>query len=209
MTEKIKTLLQRGKYRDMPGAVNDALESGISADKVLQSMVEAMDIIGEKFKNGDVYIPEVLIAAKAMTAGIDTLKPHLSSSSGEDLGKVIVCTVKGDTHDIGKNLVKIMIEGKGIECIDLGTNVDGLAVVNAVKEHGAKVVCLSALLTTTMNAQGEIIEALKQAGIRDSVTVVVGGAPVNEAFAKEIGADKYTEDAASCAQYVYSVLKGE
>jgi 5-methyltetrahydrofolate--homocysteine methyltransferase len=142
----------------------------------------------------------VLIAARAMNAGLKVLRPALQSSGVEPIGKAVICTVKDDMHDIGKNLVKMMLEGQGIECIDLGVDVDPQRVVEAVRESGATLVCLSALLTTTMMRQKDVIDALKEAGLRDKVKVMVGGAPVTQQFADEIGADCYTLDAASAAQ---------
>ncbi len=146
------------------------------------------------------------MAARAMQKGTEMLKPYLIDEGVKPVGKAIICTVKGDLHDIGKNLVKIMLEGSGIECIDLGTDVDGAAVVEAVKNTGARIVLLSALLTTTMPNQAEIIKALSQAGLRDKVTVMIGGAPVSEEYAKEIGADIYTADAASCAEEAVKIF---
>jgi 5-methyltetrahydrofolate--homocysteine methyltransferase len=135
-----------------------------------------------------------------MNAGLKILKPALSSEGVEPIGKAVICTVKGDMHDIGKNLVKMMIEGQGIECIDLGVDADPAAIVAAVKENNAQLVCLSALLTTTMMGQKDVIEALKAEGIRENVRVMIGGAPITQEFADEIGADCYTLDAASAAQ---------
>ena len=152
------------------------------------------------------FVPEVLVAARAMNAGLKVLRPALVKEGIEPIGKVVICTVKGDMHDIGKNLVKMMIEGKGAECIDLGVDVAPETIVDAVRESGANVVCLSALLTTTMNGQKDVIDALVAAGLRDKVMVMVGGAPVTEQFAKEIGADCYTCDAASAADAVYEYL---
>ena len=139
--------------------------------------------------------------------GVGVLKPHLTKEGVEPVGKAVICTVKGDLHDIGKNLVKMMLEGVGIECVDLGVDVSGEQIVDAVKETGAKIVCLSSLLTTTMDYQKDIIDALKDAGIRDSVKVMVGGAPLNEEFAKSIGADCYTKDAAEAAEVALSFFK--
>lgn len=166
----------------------------------MTGLVAGMNVVGEKFRNNEVFVPEVLVAARAMNAGLKVLKPSLQVEGVEPLGKAVICTVKGDMHDIGKNLVKMMIEGQGIECIDLGVDVEPQKVVDAVIESGAKVVCLSALLTTTMMGQKDVIDALKAANIRDKVKVMVGGAPVTQQFADEIGADCYTLDAASAAQ---------
>ncbi|MCQ2431918.1 MAG: corrinoid protein [Clostridia bacterium] len=198
--DEISEKLQRGKKKDVVALITQALEEGVPAADILNNgLVAGMNIVGEKFHNNEVFVPEVLVAARAMNEGLKVLKPALNQAGVEPLGKAVICTVKGDMHDIGKNLVKMMIEGQGIECIDLGTDVDPERVVEAVKESGAKIVCLSALLTTTMMAQKDTIDALKAAGIRDQVKVMVGGAPVTQAFADEIGADCYTLDAASAA----------
>lgn len=198
---EISELVQKGRAREVQALVQQALDEGISAKEILNGgLCSGMSVIGEKFKNNEVYVPEVLIASRAMTRGTEILKPFLVKEGVEPAGKAVICTVKGDMHDIGKNLVKMMLEGSGFECIDLGTDVSGEKVVEAVKESGAQVVCLSALLTTTMPNQREIIDALIEAGIRDKVTVMVGGAPVSPEFAAEIGADIYTNDAASAAE---------
>ncbi len=199
--EQISTSMQRGKSKEVKELVQTALDQGIPAKQILdESLLKGMSIVGEKFKNNEVFVPEVLIAARAMNMGVEVLKPALNASGIQAVGKAIVCTVKGDQHDIGKNLVKMMLEGAGLEVIDLKTDVSKEQVVEAIKETHAKVVCLSALLTTTMSYQKEIIDAIAEAGLRDQVKVMVGGAPVTQAFADEIGADAYTADAASCAQ---------
>ena len=199
--EQISTSMQRGKSKEVKELVQTALDQGIPAKQILdESLLKGMSIVGEKFKNNEVFVPEVLIAARAMNMGVEVLKPALNASGVQSVGKAIVCTVKGDQHDIGKNLVKMMLEGAGLEVIDLKTDVSKEQVVEAIKETHAKVVCLSALLTTTMSYQKEIIDAIAEAGLRDQVKVMVGGAPVTQAFADEVGADSYTDDAASCAQ---------
>ena len=193
--------LQKGKAKEVSALVEQALNEGVKAEDILNDgLVAGMNVVGEKFRNNEVFVPEVLVAARAMNAGLKVLKPSLQVEGVEPLGKAVICTVKGDMHDIGKNLVKMMIEGQGIECIDLGVDVEPKKVVDAVIESGAKVVCLSALLTTTMMGQKDVIDALKAANIRDKVKVMVGGAPVTQQFADEIGADCYTLDAASAAQ---------
>ena len=197
---EISELLQKGKAKDIVVAVQKALDDGASPKDILeQSLMAGMNIVGGKFKRNEVFVPEVLIAARAMNKATETLKPHLAKAGVNPVGKALICTVKGDLHDIGKNLVKMMIEGKGIEVEDLGVDCDNQKLVEKVKEGGAKVVCLSALLTTTMTAQKDAIDALKSAGLRDKVKVMVGGAPVTQSFADEIGADAYTADAASAA----------
>ena len=199
--EEISTLLQRGKAKDLAALVQEELNAGVAANEILtEGLIKGMGVIGEKFKNNEVFVPEVLIAARAMNAALAILRPALAEAGVEPYGTAVICTVKGDLHDIGKNLVKMMIEGVGIRVIDLGVDCSAEKVVEAVKEHDAKVVCLSSLLTTTMLYQKEVIDALKAAGIRDKVKVMVGGAPVTQAFADEIGADAYTPDAASAAE---------
>jgi len=198
---EISELLQRGKAKDIVVSVQKALDAGANAGDILEkALMDGMNIIGGKFKRNEVFVPEVLIAARAMNKATETLKPHLAEAGINPVGKAVICTVKGDLHDIGKNLVKMMIEGKGIEAVDLGVDCDAQKIVDSVKETGAKVVCLSALLTTTMTSQKDVIDALKSAGLRDTVKVMVGGAPVTQSFADEIGADAYTADAASAAE---------
>jgi 5-methyltetrahydrofolate--homocysteine methyltransferase len=198
---EISELLQKGKARDIVAAVQKALDAGAAPADILENALMAgMNIIGGKFKRNEVFVPEVLIAARAMNKATETLKPHLAKAGVSPVGKAIICTVKGDQHDIGKNLVKMMIEGKGIEVEDLGVDCDTQVLVDKVRDTDAKVLCLSALLTTTMTAQKDVIEALKNAGVRGKVKVMVGGAPVTQSFADEIGADAYTPDAATAAE---------
>lgn len=199
--EEISGLLQKGKSKDIVVAVQKALDSGVPAAEILEKgLISGMSVIGGKFKNGEVFVPEVLVAARAMNKASEVLKSALAKAGVKPVGKAIICTVKGDLHDIGKNLVKMMIEGNGIEVIDLGVDVPADKIVEAVKGSDAKVVCLSALLTTTMMAQKETIDALKAAGVRNKVKVMVGGAPITKGYADEIGADGYTPDAASAAE---------
>ena len=198
---EISELLQKGKARDIVPAVQRALDAGAEPADILQdALMEGMNIIGGKFKRNEVFVPEMLIAARAMNKATEALKPALVKAGVNPVGKAIICTVKGDQHDIGKNLVKMMIESKGIEVDDLGIDCDNQIIVDKVKESDAKVLCLSALLTTTMTAQKEVIDALENAGVRSKVKVMVGGAPVTQNFADEIGADAYTADAASAAE---------
>ena len=206
--DEISEKLQAGKRKDVAALVSQALEEGNSAADILnKGLVVGMNEIGNKFSANEVFVPEVLVAARAMNEGLKILKPLLSEAGVEPLGKAVICTVKGDMHDIGKNLVKMMLEGQGIECIDLGTDVDPEKIVEAVKENGAQLVCLSALLTTTMLSQKDTIEALKAAGIRDQVKVMIGGAPITQAYCDDIGADCYTLDAASAAKAAVAFLK--
>ena len=198
---EISELLQKGKAKEIVGVVEKALSDGAAAADILEKgLISGMNIIGGKFKQGEIFVPEVLIAARAMNRASAVLKPALAEAGVEAVGKAIICTVKGDLHDIGKNLVKMMIEGKGIEVLDLGVDCDSEKIIETVQSSNARVVCLSALLTTTMTAQREVIDALKAAGIRDKVKVMVGGAPVTQSFAEEIGADAYTPDAATAAE---------
>jgi len=198
---EISGLLQKGKAKDIVVVVQKALDSGVApADILEKGLISGMNVIGGKFKNGEVFVPEVLVAARAMNHASAVLKPALAKAGVQPVGKAIICTVKGDLHDIGKNLVKMMIEGNGIEVEDLGVDVPAEKVVDAVKSSDAKVLCLSALLTTTMLAQKDVIDALKTAGVRDKVKIMIGGAPVTQSYADEIGADAYTPDAASAAE---------
>ena len=193
--------MQRGKAKDLSAVVSEELAAGVAPKDILtEGLIKGMGIVGVKFKNNEVFVPEVLIAARAMNAALAILKPALADSGVEPVGTAVICTVKGDLHDIGKNLVKMMIEGTGIRVIDLGVDCSAEKVVEAVKEYNADIVCLSSLLTTTMLYQKDIIDALKEAGLRDKVKVMVGGAPVTQEFADEIGADAYTSDAASAAE---------
>ena len=197
---EISELLQKGKAKDIVSVVEKALSDGAApADILEKGLISGMNIIGAKFKQGEIFVPEVLIAARAMNHASATLKPALVKAGVQPVGRAVICTVKGDLHDIGKNLVRMMIEGKGVEVIDLGVDCGSDKIIAAVQEHDARVVCLSALLTTTMLGQKEVIDALKAKGLRDKVKVMVGGAPVTQSYAEEIGADAYTPDAASAA----------
>ena len=203
--DEISALLQRGKAKDLAALVSEELAAGVAPKDILtEGLIAGMGIVGTKFKNNEIFVPEVLIAARAMNAALAVLKPALADSGVEPVGTAVICTVKGDLHDIGKNLVKMMIEGTGISVIDLGIDCPPERVVEAVKEYKPDIVCLSALLTTTMVNQKATIDALKEAGLRDQVKVMVGGAPVTQAFADEIGADAYTPDAATAAEVARS-----
>jgi len=196
--QKIASQLYAGEAGDVAELVQSALDKGMSASEVLQGgLIAGMDQVGKDFKAGDLFVPEVLIAARAMHAGMNILRPLLAESGAPSVGKYVIGTVKGDLHDIGKNLVKMMVEGAGFEVVDLGTDVPPEKFVAAVREHQPKLVGLSALLTTTMVNMKTTIEALQEAGLRGSVKVMVGGAPVTDSFAKQIGADAYAPDAAS------------
>lgn len=208
--EKISEALQKGKAKDVKILVQEAVDSGVSAQQILtEGLLSGMNVIGVKFKNNEVYVPDVLIAARAMKAGTEILKPLLVADGVKSAGRVILGTVKGDLHDIGKNLVGMMLEGKGLEVIDIGTDASAEKFINAAIEHNAQIICLSALLTTTMGEMKIVIDAAVAAGIRDKVTIMVGGAPVNEAFAKSIGADFYTADAASAAEVAAAAVQAK
>lgn len=199
--EALKAAVIKGDRNKVTAMVQAAIDGKEDINAILdRGMIPAMREIGDKFSRNEAYVPELLIAARAMQAGLALLEPLIAASGRKSLGKVAIGTVKGDLHDIGKNLVKMMIEGTGLRVIDLGVDCDAEKVVQAVKDNNADIVCLSSLLTTTMMYQKDVIEALKAAGIRDKVKVMVGGAPVTQAFADEIGADAYTPDAASAAE---------
>jgi len=196
--QQIAANLYQGEDQEVAALVQQALERGMAAAEILQGgLIAGMDRVGADFKCGELFVPEVLIAAQAMHAGMNILRPLLIESDVPSAGKYVIGTVKGDLHDIGKNLVKMMLEGAGFETIDLGTDVSPAAFVAAVREHRPKLVGMSALLTTTMGQMKNTIEALREAGLRDAVRVMVGGAPLTAAFAREIGADAYAPDAAT------------
>lgn len=187
--------------------VKQALAEGIGADVILkEALIAAMDEVGKQYEEGDIFVPEMLIAARAMQSGLALLKPHLVGGANESAGKVAIGTVKGDLHDIGKNLVAMMLEGAGFEIIDLGVDVPPQAFIDAVSNKGATVIGMSALLTTTMSNMGVTIEALKAAGLRDKVKVMIGGAPVTQDFATQIGADGFAADASSATRVARELL---
>ena len=197
---EISEFLQKGRAKSVRELVNRALEEGTPAKTILEEgLLPGMSVIGEKFRKNEVFVPEVLVAARAMNAGIEILKPHLAAGENTSKGKAVIGTVKGDLHDIGKNLVKIMLEGKGLEVIDLGVDVSAEQFVTTAKKQGAQIICCSALLTTTMGEMKETVEEAKRQGIREKVFIMVGGAPLTQAFCDQIGADCYTSDAASAA----------
>ncbi len=198
--QEISTMLQAGKAKDVKILVQQAIDEGVPAKTILdEGLLAGMSVIGEKFKNNEVYVPEVLVAARAMNMGASLLKPLLAEAGVKSRGRACIGTVKGDLHDIGKNLVKMMMEGKGLEVIDLGTDVAPETFVKAAIEQNCQLICCSALLTTTMGVMEDVVKAVQNAGIRDKVKIMVGGAPVTAAFCQQIGADAYTPDAASAA----------
>lgn len=202
---EISIQLQAGKAKIVKGLVQQAIDEGIPAQRILEEgLLDGMNVVGEKFKNNEIFVPEVLIAARAMNMGATLLKPLLAQDGVKASGKVCIGTVKGDLHDIGKNLVKMMMEGKGLEVVDLGTDVAPETFVQVAQEQGCQVICCSALLTTTMGTMADVVKAAEAAGIRDKVKIMVGGAPVTDAFCQQIGADAYTADATSAAEKAVS-----
>ena len=199
LQDQLSLAVQNGKAKDVTALVEQGLAGGETAQALLTGLLDGMSVIGEKFKNNEVFVPEVLIAARALSRGTALLKSQLVEEGVEPVGTAVIGTVQGDQHDIGKNLVKMMLEGAGFAVVDLGVDVSPEAFVAAVKEHKPQIMGMSSLLTTTMGSQKDIIEALKAAGLREQVKIMVGGAPVTQAFCDEIGADGYTADAASAA----------
>lgn len=201
--------MQRGKAKIVKELVQQAIDQGIPAQQILEEgLLSGMSVIGEKFKNNEIFVPEVLVAARAMNAGSELLKPLLMENGVKASGKVCIGTVRGDLHDIGKNLVKMMMEGKGLEVIDLGVDVAPETYVETAKNQGCQIICCSALLTTTMSVMGDVVKAAEAAGIRDKVKIMIGGAPVTEAFCRQIGADKYTPDGATAADTAVALCSG-
>ena len=207
--EEVYNLVSVGKAKLVPAAVQEALDEGNEPAAVLNTMIDAMGLVGERFKNNEIFVPEMLVAAKAMKDGVEVLKPHLASGEAGANGKVIIGTVAGDLHDIGKNLVAMMIESAGFEVIDLGVDVPKEKFVEAYEANeGVKIIACSALLTTTMPALKEAVAHLSEQSFRKDIKIMVGGAPITQAFADEIGADAYTPDAASAAQKAKELVIG-
>ena len=205
---EISQAMQKGRAKLVRELVPKAMEEGISAKQILEEgLLAGMNIVGDKFQNNEIFVPEVLIAARAMNAGTELLKPYLADADTRPMGKACLGTVKGDIHDIGKNLVRMMFEGKGIEVIDLGVDVSAETFVQTAIEQDCDIIACSALLTTTMPVMEEVVRRADQAGIRDRVKIMVGGAPVTEKFRSSIGADVYTADAASAANAAAEILK--
>ena len=196
--QEVSNAVQAGKSK----IVQEALNEGLDPVEILnKGMIDAMSAVGEKFKNNEIFVPEMLVAARAMKKGVEVLKPYLSGDNTVSSGKLVIGTVAGDLHDIGKNLVAMMMESAGFEVIDLGVDVPVEKFLSTAKENeDVSIVCVSALLTTTMPAMKETVKALLDSDIRDRIKIMVGGAPITQGFADEIGADAYTEDAASAAQ---------
>lgn len=204
--EQISELLQKGNMPEVVRLCQEEVDAGSPASEILESLLSGMSVIGGKFKRNEVFVPEVLIAARAMNGGLDVIKPLLAAEGVESVGKVVIGTVKGDLHDIGKNLVAMMLTGAGLEVIDLGVDVSSDKYIAAIEEHDADIICMSALLTTTMTYMKTVVDALEEKGVRDKVKIMVGGAPVTDDFAAEIGADKYTPDAATAAEVAKALV---
>ncbi len=209
LLNEISEYLQKGKTKNVKELVQNALDEELNPKDILnEGLLAGMMIIGAKFKNNEVFVPEVLVAARAMNAGIAILEPKLIEIGNKPIGKVVIGTVKGDLHDIGKNLVAMMLKGTGFEVYDIGVDVEGKTFVDKAEEVGADVICMSALLTTTMPNMKSCIDLLIEKGLRDKYIVMVGGAPVNDSFAKQIGADYYTPDAATAAEIAKKAVLG-
>ena len=205
---EIQSAVETGKKKIVKGLVEEALAEGLNPVDILnQGMIEAMGNIGEKFKTGEVFVPEMLVAARAMKAGVEILKPHLASKQHTSIGTCIIGTVEGDLHDIGKNLVAMMVEGSGFTVIDLGVDVSPEKIIETIKENpDCRVVGLSALLTTTMPSLNRAVAAITEAGLKSQVKIMIGGAPITQEFADNIGADGYAADAASAASLAKEMI---
>jgi 5-methyltetrahydrofolate--homocysteine methyltransferase len=207
LIQSIQENVINGQKAPVESLVRQALDAKLPPDEILNTgLIAAMKEVGARFEAGDFYVPEMLIAARAMQAGLAILKPHLVSGGVQSAGRVVIGTVKGDLHDIGKNLVSMMLEGAGFEIVDLGTDVPPEKFIAAIKENSAGLLGMSALLTTTMSNMKLVLTALKEAGVREQVKVMIGGAPVTESFAKEIGADGYAPDASRAVTLAKSLM---
>lgn len=204
---EIKEMLMKGRAKNVKTLVEEALVEGYDVNELLnEGLLSGMQEIGEKFKKNEVFVPEVLVAARAMNMGMTVLEPLLVEGDYEPLGKAVIGTVHGDMHDIGKNLVAMMLKGGGIEVYDVGVDATVEKFIDKAQEVGADIICMSALLTTTMSYMKEVIDTLNAKGMRDNVIVMVGGAPVTESFAEQIGADYYTSDAATAVTVAKEAL---
>jgi len=205
--EEVKALVEKGKQKMIVDAVQAALDDGSRATEVLDTMIEAMSIVGNQFKKSEIFVPEMLMAAHTMKKGVEILQPLLVGEASTSLGTCVIGTVTGDLHDIGKNLVALMIESAGFNVVDLGVDVSADKFIEAINSNeNCKVAALSCLLTTTMPALTESVKGLIDAGLKDKVKIIVGGAPITADYATEIGADGYAEDAASAADLAKSII---
>ena len=207
--DKIKDAIVGGLHKDIETLVQAAVESGIAPELIVnEAMIPGMDVVGQKFSTNEIFVPEMLVAAVTMNKGLDLLKPILQQGGSESKGTIVMCTVKGDLHDIGKNLVIMMLEGAGFEVIDMGVDMNVETLIDKVKEIKPDVLGLSALLTTTLPEMARVIDSLEAVGIRDQVKVMIGGAPVDEAYSQKIGADAYGGDAAQAVQVARQLITG-
>ena len=206
--DDISLAVQKGKKADVEALVKQAIAEGIPAQEILNDgLMAAMNIIGPKFKNNEIFVPEVLVAARAMNAGTEVIKPLLAEEGAPSRGKAVIGTVKGDMHDIGKNLVRMMIEGKGIEITDLGVDVPPEVFVDYIRTHeDVQLACFSSLLTTTLPSLEATVKAVEEAGLREQIKILIGGAPVTQALADQIGVDGYSPDAASAAEKAIELI---
>ncbi len=205
--EELALAVEKGRMKVVKELVNEALEEGIPVKQILdEGLIAPMGVVGEKFRQNQIFVPEMLVAARAMSAGVKIIEPLFSESGVETIGTVVIGTVKGDLHDIGKNLVAMMMKGMGATVYDLGIDVPDEKFVEKAEEVGADIVALSALLTTTMPAIGDVIKAFETAGVRDKYYIMVGGAPVSQRFADEVGADAYTSNASDAADVAKKYL---
>jgi 5-methyltetrahydrofolate--homocysteine methyltransferase len=208
--ETIREMVVGGKFKDIEKEVQRAVDSGTDLNLLINdALISAMDIVGKRFADGDIYVPEMLVSAKTMKQGLDIIKPLLTAGEAEHRGTIVMGTVKGDLHDIGKNLVIMMMEGAGFRIVDMGVDVKIEDLIDTVKKEEADVLGLSALLTTTMPEMQKVIVALDEAGLRDQLKVIVGGAPIDQRFADEIGADGFGADAVEAVQLAREFVAGK
>ncbi len=208
--ETIREMVVGGKYKEIEAEVQRAVDSGTDLNRLINdALISAMDIVGKQFATGEIYVPEMLVSATTMKRGLDIIKPLLQSGEAENRGTILMGTVKGDLHDIGKNLVIMMMEGAGFNIIDLGVDVKIEKLIEAAKKEKADILGLSALLTTTMPEMQKVIEALEEAGLRNQLKVIVGGAPIDQKFADKIGADGFGADAVEAVQLVREIVAGK
>jgi len=208
--ETIREMVVGGKFKDIEEEVQRAVDSGTDLNRIINdALISAMDIVGKRFADGDIYVPEMLVSAKTMKQGLDIIKPLLTAGEAEHRGTIVMGTVKGDLHDIGKNLVIMMMEGAGFRIVDMGVDVKIEDLIDTVKKEEADVLGLSALLTTTMPEMQKVIEALEEAGLRNQLKVIVGGAPIDQGFADKIGADGFGADAVEAVQLAREMIVGK
>ncbi len=204
---EIKNIVVAGKHKEIEALVERSIQEGVNLDELInKALITAMDVVGQRFAASEIFVPEMLVSAMTMKKGLDIIKPLLKEDESQSKGKVVLCTVKGDLHDIGKNLVAMMLEGAGFEVIDLGVDSTVDTVMSKIKQLQPDVLGLSALLTTTMSEMEKVINALEKQGIRDRVRVMIGGAPVGADFAEKIGADAYGEDAAEAVSIARDLI---